>query len=129
MLTSARGTALTSATRPQIHCDAPPARVVDATEGADGFGLKPATKISARQGLIAKRLFNCVFRLAQQSDPSLNFQTFAAVKHQVMTFGSLDGGQSESPTGRPPQRVANRQALIRQVDAAAVAFVQDVVRD
>jgi succinoglycan biosynthesis protein ExoO len=55
----------------------------------DGLGLRPATRIAARQGLIAKRLLNSAFDKARRSTPSLDFQTFAAARGQQVRAISL----------------------------------------
>jgi len=60
----------------------------------DGLGLRPATRGTARKGLIAKRRLNSAFDKARRSTPSLDFQTFAAAQGQqarAIGFSMQDG--------------------------------------
>jgi succinoglycan biosynthesis protein ExoO len=66
------------------------ADLIDRLQDADdGLGLKPATKNSARQGLVAKRLLNSAFDKARRNASSLDFQTFAAALRKQTQAGRI----------------------------------------
>lgn len=53
--------------------------MIDRIENGDGFALSAASAAIAREHLIRKRDFNRAFAAARTSDPTIDFQTFAAV--------------------------------------------------
>jgi succinoglycan biosynthesis protein ExoO len=58
--------------------DAAYAAYIDRVRTGDGFGLSPASRAVAAEGLTAKRALNRRFAQAHAADRKLNFQTFAA---------------------------------------------------